>query len=127
MSILYLHNFSLTTGKHAMLSRLWSLSIYALNEIDKHPDTIILRTDPLIRTAYLIQSYTQHVLKPHKDKESEHQRYFLKMPYINKDIDLIDLQSILRDKHVFDYIPKYFKNSEARIICYKYKKKLSEI
>lgn len=127
MSILDLHNLRLTTGKHAMLSRLSSLSIYALKEIDDQADKIILRTDPLIRTACLIQSYTQHVLKPHIDKESEHQRYFLKIPFINKGIDFIDLQSILRDKNVIDSIPKYFKNSEAPIICYKYNKPIRNL
>jgi len=83
-------------------------------------DEITLRTDPLIRTACLIQCYTQHVLKPHIDKDSEHQIYFLKIHFINKGIYFIDLQSILRDKHVIDSIPKYFKNSEAPIICYKH-------
>ena len=56
-------------------------------------NTFYLRTDPLFSTASLIQSYTQHVLKPHIDKESEHQRFFLKIPFINKGIDFIDLQS----------------------------------
>ena len=122
LSILDLHNVRLIFGKHAMLSRLTSLSLTSLKEIDEQADKIILSTDPLIRTACLIQSYTQHVLRPHIDKLSEHQRFFLKIPFINKGIDFIDLQGIFRDKSVFDAIPKYFKNTEPPIICYKYNK-----
>ena len=90
-----------------MLSRLSSLSISSLKDIDEQADKIYLRTDPLVGTACLIQSYTQHVLKPHIDKESEHQRFFLKIPFINKGIDFIDIQSIFRDKNVVEYIPNY--------------------
>ena len=71
----------LKSGKHAMLSRLSSLSISSLKDIDEQADEIYLRTDPLVGTACLIQSYTQHVLKPHIDKESEHQRFFFKKSF----------------------------------------------
>ena len=108
-----------------MLSRLSSLSISSLKDIDEQADKIYLRTDPLV--ACLIQSYTQHVLKPHIDKESEHQRFFLKIPFINKGIDFIDLQSIFRDKNVVESIPNYFKNKEPTIICYKYNKPIKNI
>ena len=122
MSVLDLHNLRLTSGKHVMLSRLCSLSIKSLKEIDEQADRICFRTDPLYNAANLIQSYTQHVLRPRIDKESEHKRFFLKIPFINKGIDFIDLQSIFKDKKVIDSIPKYFKNTEPPIICYKYKK-----
>ena len=105
-----------------MLSLLTSLSLTSLKYIDEEADQIVLRTDPLINTATLIQSYTQHVLRPHIDKLSEHQRFFLKIPFINKGIDFIDIQSIFKDKTVFNSIPKYFKNTEPPIICYKYNK-----
>ena len=122
MSISHLNNVRLSLGKHKMLSLLSSLSLTSLKEIDDQADKIILSTDPLIRTACLIQSYTQHVLRPHIDKISEHQRFFLKIQFINKGIDFIDIQSIFKDKNVLDAIPKYFKNIEPPIICYKYNK-----
>ena len=127
MSVSDLHNVRLTSGKHRMLSMLTSLSLTSLKEIDEEADKIIFRTDPLYRTAGLIQSYTQHVLRPHIDKVSEHQRFFLKIPFINKGIDFIDIQSIFRDKTVSDCIPKYFKNIEPPIICYKYNKPIRNI
>ena len=127
MSVSDLHNIRLTSGKHRMLSILTSLSLTSLKEIDEQADKIILRTDPLYNTAGLIQSYTQHVLRPHIDKVSEHQRFFLKIHFINKGIDFIDIQSIFRDKTVIDCIPKYFKNIEPPIICYKYNKPIRNI
>ena len=122
LSISDLHSTHLSLGKHKMLSLLSSLSLTSLKEIDEQADKIILRTDPLIKTACLIQSYTQHVLHPHIDKLSEHQRFFLKIPFINKGIDFIDIQSIFKDKTVLESVPRYFKNIEPPIICYKYNK-----
>ena len=105
-----------------MLSRLSALPLSSLSDIDDQADVIILRTDPLYKTIALVQSYTQHVLRPHIDYLSDHVRYFIKIPFINKDIDFIDFQSILRNKNVMNCIPKYFKNLEPPINCYKYKK-----
>ena len=105
-----------------MLSRLTRLSVSALKDYDERADKVIFRTDPLYKTAIFIQSYAQHVLRPHIDAESDHKRHFIKVPFINKGIDFIDLQSIFRNKTVENAIPKYFKNTESPIICYKYNK-----
>jgi hypothetical protein len=117
-----LHNLLLQRGKHKMLSLLSSLSLSSLRDIDNEADKIVLQTDPLYKTATLVQSYTQHVLRPHIDSLSDHKRYFIKISFINRGIDFIDLQSVLRNKNVMDCIPKYFKNLEPPIICYKYNK-----
>ena len=49
-------------------------------------------------------------------------RHFVKIPFINKGMDLIDLRSTFRDKSVQLAVPNYFKNCEVPIICYKYNK-----
>ena len=51
-----------------------------------------------------------------------HKRHFIKIPFINKGMDFIDLPSIFQDKSVSSSIPDYFQNSEPPIICYKYNK-----
>ena len=51
-----------------------------------------------------------------------HIRHFIKIPFINKGIDFIDIPSILSDNTVESSIPDYFKNKEPPIICYKYNK-----
>jgi hypothetical protein len=126
-SLTDLHYFLLQNGKHKMLSLLSSLSLISLKNIDDEADNIVLQTDPLYKTATLVQSYTQHVLRPHIDSLSDHKRYFIKIHFINRGIDFIDLQSVLRNKNVMNFIPKYFKNLEPPIICYKYNKPIRGI
>ena len=46
----------------------------------------------------------------------------IKIPFINKGIEFIDLPSIFMDRSVTSSIPAYFQNSEPPIICYKYNK-----
>ena len=48
--------------------------------------------------------------------------HFIKIPFINKGIDFIDLPSIFRDNTVESSIPDYFENKEPPFICYKYNK-----
>ena len=67
-----------------MLSRLASLSISSLQKVDKEADDIVIRTHPLYEVASLTQCYTRHVLRPHIDLESDHQRHFLKISFLNK-------------------------------------------
>ena len=88
-----------------MLSRLFSLPLSSIKDIDDQADIIIIRTDPLYKTAALIQSYTQHVLRPHIDSLSYHVRYFIKIPFFNKGVYFIDLQSVLCNKNVMNCIP----------------------
>jgi hypothetical protein len=109
------------SGRHSMLSRLTSLSIQSLKKLDEEADQYVIQTDPFYTVSYLIQNYTQHVLRPHIDTQSDHDRHFLKIHFINKGIDFIDVPSIFRDRRVIDSVPKYFRNSEVPIICYKYK------
>ena len=66
--------------------------------------------------------YTQHALCPFIDSETNHKRHFIKIPFINKGIESIDLPSIFKDRSVTSSIPAYFQNSEPPIICYKYNK-----
>lgn len=126
-SIQDLHHIHIQSGKHALLSFVSSLPITTLRDIDEQADKIVLRTDPLIKTATLVQTYTKHVLRPRIDKESSYKRHFLKIKFINKGIDFIDLQSIFRDKNVTGAVPNYFKNSEPPIICYKYNNPIRNI
>ena len=64
--------------------------------------------------------YTQHALRPFIDSKINHKRHFIKIPFINKGIEFIDLPSIFKDRSVTSSTPAYFQNSEPSIICYKY-------
>ena len=72
--------------------------------------------------ALLTRRYTQHAFRPFIDFETNHKRHFIKIPFINKGIEFIELASILKDRSVTSSIPTYFQNSEPPIIFYKYNK-----
>ena len=77
--------------------------------------------------ALLTRCYTQHALRPFIDSETNHKRHFIKTPFINKEIEFIDLPSNLKDKSVTSSISTYFQISEPPIICYKYNKPIRNI
>ena len=63
----------------------------------------------LYHTALLTRCYTQHALRLYIDSEMNHIRHFIKIPFINKGIDFIDLPRIFRDNTVESSIPDYLK------------------
>ena len=103
-----------------MLSYLSSLPIAVLRSLDTKATRFYDRNHQMYDAALLTRCYTLHVLRPFIDSESNHIRHFIKILFINKEIDFIDLPSIFQDKSVTQSIPTYFKNSEPPIICYKY-------
>ena len=80
------------------------------------------RNHQLYDAALLTRCYTQHALRPFIDSETNYKQHFIKIPFINKGIEFIDLPSIFKDRSVTSSIPTYFQNSEPPIICYKYNK-----
>ena len=76
----------------------------------------------MYEAALLTRCYPQHALCPFIDAENNQQRHFIKIPFINKGMDFMDLPSIFQDRYVTSSIPDYFKNSVPPIICYKYNK-----
>ena len=109
-------------GRHSMLSFLSSLPISVLRILDTEANKFYDRNHQLYDAALLTRCYTQHALRPFIDSETNHKRHFIKIPFINKGIEFIDLPSIFKDRSVTSSIPAYFQNSEPPIICYKYNK-----
>ena len=109
-------------GRHPMLSYLSSLPIAVLRSLDTEANRFYDRNHKMYDAALSTRCYTQHALRPFIDSESNHIRSFIKIPFINTGIDIIDLPSIFQDKSVIQSIPTYFQNSEPPIICYKYNK-----
>ena len=112
-------------GRHAMLSFLSSLPTPVLSILDIEANAanrFYDRNHRMYEATLLTRCYTQHALRPFIDAEINHQRHFIKIPFINKGMDVIALPSIFQDKSVTSSIPDYFQNSEPPIICYKYNK-----
>ena len=82
----------------------------------------IIEITKIYEADLLTRCYAQHALRPFIDAVIDHQRHYIKIPFINKGMDLIDLPSIFQDESVTSSIPDYFQNSEPPIICYKYNK-----
>ena len=110
------------SGRHMALSRLVTLSISSLRNLDIEAYKFYDRAHRLYDAAILTRFYTQHALRPYKDSEINHIRHFTKINFVNKGIEFINLPSIFKDKSVISSIPTYFENKESPIICYKYNK-----
>ena len=107
-----------------MLSKLASLSVSSLRKLDDEANKFNDRKHDLYEAALLTRCYTQHALRPYIDSEIDHIRHFIKIPFINKGIDFIDLPNIFRDNNVMSAISSYFEKTESPVICYKYNKLL---
>ena len=83
-----------------MLSKLASLSVSSLRKLDDEANKIYDRKHNLFEAALLTRCYTQHALRPYIDSEINHIKHFIKIPFINKGIEFIDLPSIFRDNNV---------------------------
>ena len=98
------------------------LPISVLRILNTEANKYYDRNHQLYDAALLTRCYTQHALHPFIDSETNHKRHFIKVPFINKGIEFIDLPSIFKDRSVTSSIPAYFQNYEPPIICYKYNK-----
>ena len=93
------------------------LQSFVLRILDTEANKLYDRSKQLYDAALLTRGYA---LRPYIDSELNHKRHYIKVSYINRGMDFIDLPSIFRDSSVISSIPTYFQNSETPIICYKY-------
>ena len=99
------------SGGHMALSRLVTLSITSLRNLDIEANKFYERAHRLYDAAILTLYYTQHALQPYIDSEINHIRHFIKIQFVNKSIEFINLPSIFKDKYVISTIPTYFENT----------------
>ena len=104
-------------GRHSMLAFLSSLPISVFWILDIEANKFYDNSNQLIDTALLTRGYTQHALRRYIDSEINHKRYFIKISFINKGIDFIDLPSIFRDNSVISSIPTCLQNTGTPISC----------
>ena len=109
-------------GWHGLFSFLSFLPISVLPDLELEANKLYDRANKLYKAALLTRCYVQYFLSPYIDSEVKHTRHFIKIPFINKGIEFIDIHSIFKDNLVISSILNYFNNSETPIICYKYDK-----
>ena len=81
-----LHNLSLKFrehGRHAMLSFLSSLPILVLCILNIEANRFYDRNHQMYEAALLTRCYTQHAFRLYINAEINHQRHFIKIPFIN--------------------------------------------
>ena len=110
------------SGRHIALSRLVTLFISSLRYLDIEANKFYDRAHRFYDAAIITLCYTQHALQPYIDSKINHIRHFIKIQFVNKEIEFIHLANILKSKYVVSSIPSYFENKELPIIYYKYNK-----
>ena len=100
------------------LSRLVTLSISSLRTLDIEANKFYDRAHRLYDAAILTRCYTQHALRPYIDSEINHIRHFIKIQFVNKGIEFINLPSIFKDKSV---------NKPIRSTVFNYNKLVTEL
>ena len=105
-------------GRHGLFAFLSSLPISDFRNLELLYDRA---NQKLYKAALLTRCYVQHFLSPYIESELNHKRHFIKIPFIDKGIEFIDLHSIFKDNLVISSIPNYFNNSETPIIYMYYK------
>ena len=94
-------------GQHAILSSFSSLPIPVLRILDIEANRFYDRNHQMYEAALLTRCFTQHALHPLIDSIINNKIHFIKIPFINKGIDFIDLPSIFQDKSVTSSIPVF--------------------
>ena len=102
-----------------------SLPISVLHNLELEANKLYNRATQLYKAALLTRCYVQYFLSPYIDSEVKHKQHFIKIPFINKGMEFIDLHSIFKTNLVISSIPNYFNNSETPINCYKYNKPIN--
>ena len=72
-------------------------------------------------TSIILDMSHYRLFKPVKsDVPAENPKHFMKIKFLHKGIDAINLPQLLRSQSVVDKIPAYFKDKEPPIISYQY-------
>ena len=95
------------------------MPISVLRNLEFKANKLYGRENKLYKAALLTRFYVQHFLSPYIYLEVSHKQHFIKNPFINKGMEIIDLHGIFKDNLVILSIPNYFINSETPVICYK--------
>ena len=83
-------------GCHGTFSFFSSLPIPVLRNLELEANKLYDRTNKLYKAGLLTRCYVQHLLNPYIDSGVNHKRRFIKIPFINKDMQFIDLHSIFK-------------------------------
>ena len=94
------------------------------NHLPKNPQIMNMNLLSIkLQTAIILDTARYRLFRPvRSDLSTDAKTHFIKLNFINKGIDAVNLPSILRSKSVTETVPTYFKEKEPPIISYTYTK-----
>ena len=111
-------------GVHKIKTHLFSMSLPQLSspqEIALESTNTGFSSAEYRVTSIILDILHYRLFKPVKsDVPAEKPKHFMKIKFLHKGIDAINLPQLLRSQSVMDKIPAYFKDKEPTIISYQY-------
>ena len=93
-------------GRHGLLSFLSSLPISVLRNLELEANKFYDRANKLYKAALLTSCYVQHFLSPYVISEVNQKRHLIKIPFINKGMEFIDLHSFFQDNYLHAFLKR---------------------
>ena len=110
-------------GVHKIKTTLFSISLPKLRELQSlalESTNYDYESAEYRVTAIILDTAQHRLFRPfHSDLLStDAKTHFIKLDFINKGIDAVNLPSVLGSKSVTETVPTYFKEKEPQIISY---------
>ena len=116
-------------GVHKIKTTLFSISLPKLRELQSlalESTNYDYESAEYRVTAIILDTAHYRLFRPvRSDQSTDAKTHFIKLDFINKGIDAVNLPSILRSKSVTETVPTYFKEKEPPIISYTYTKTIA--
>ena len=110
-------------GVHKINTKLFSISfpqLRGLQELALESTNFDSSTEYRV-TAIILDIANYRLFRPARSNvPAEKPKHFMKIKFLNKAIDAINLPALLRSTSVTDKIPAYFRDKEPPIVSYEY-------
>ena len=107
-------------GVHKIKTTLFSISLPKLRELQSlalESTNYDYESAEYSITAIILETAHYRLFRPvRSDQSTDAKKHFIKLDFINKGIDAVNLPSVLRSKSVTETVPTYFKEKEPPII-----------
>ena len=112
-------------ARHALLHALSSIPVSRLKPILDEADRRSLRHSDWFKLK-MIMAFSFNKLFP-RIPPLPPKTQFIKIKFVNKGLDLLNISDIFRDHRVTSKIPQNFENLDPPLICYQYKSPIRNI
>ena len=107
-------------GVHKIKTHLLSMSLPQLSSLQESTNTYFSSAEYSVTSIILDISHYRLFKPVRSDVPAEKPQHLMKIKFLHKGIDAINLIQLLRSQSVMDKIPAYFKDKEPPIISYQY-------